>query len=274
MQKNVLNFIIAIAILGIIVGLARDYIFSNHTQKEEVTVVPTLSKPSPTPDLNPKVACNSNFFTVKKGTVWKYQLALDSPTKVNTLFTNEVIATSESSITLKTTINNEKTSSQTILQCRKNGIYGLPIPLFSSEQFAKALSLGNVTNLIKIDPSILFIPTDETFVAGGRWDSELNIKVSLLMEGPAMAIKLKNTVIPDKKEYVLNQGFLQTYEVTTIADFSSVKQFIGNPQTGIIRKIYVSKYAPHMGVVSMNLYFDFKNANVSNGTLTLLQFIP
>jgi hypothetical protein len=272
MQKNLLNFIIAVAVLGIIVGIARDYVFSDHSSKEVQTIVPTTVAATPTPDPNPKTVCNTSFFSMKKGTQWKYQLTTTSPTVIHTLFTNEVIATNESSITLKTTIDGEKNSTQTILQCRKKGIYGIPVPLFSSQQFSKILALGTFSSMIKFDSSILFIPTDRTFVRGGSWDSMLNI--TLPFNTSEISIKLENKVESEKEEYLFSQGTMKTYLVSTHADMSSLKQFIGSPQSGNTRKVYVSKYAEKIGLISMDLYFDLKSPDISNGTLKLLQFTP
>lgn len=190
MNSKILNYVIAISIIGISIISIKDYLTELNTKKiieAKKTTYKQNIQPTNIPEKikeTKEIPCVNKFFSFKKGTSWDYKVSVDYKilnNKQNTTeyFTNKIVATSSSTITIETTYKDKKEKDTTIIYCKEDGLHNIPFPMLN-----------------KI--STLLIPPDTLITKGNFWNNYLTInlpfKLPISISIPDIDLSLKNNV--------------------------------------------------------------------------------
>lgn len=220
-NNKILNFVIAVSILGIIIAISRDYLFKRSVQQvaqKDQTVIPTLISTPAVAQLG-TVPCKNSFFVFKKGTTWRYKIL--NGTKESFL-TSETIASTSSSITLQTTFEDTKEKSTSTILCKEDGVYGLPFPIVSFLTQDKTSGLGGLAQYIKIDNNLKLLPEEKLLTSNGTWKTPIPISVSLPIKLP-ISVNLNNNVSGILTKSILNKTNLREITVQSTLDLSGLQ---------------------------------------------------
>ena len=284
MQKNVLNFIIAVAVLGLVIGISRDYFFKDKTEeipRNTQTQIPTLI-PSKNPETQLTI-CKNNYFNFKKGTTWKYELKSNNSTQY---FTTTIIQANPTYIVVETKFDDKQKSSTSKIQCKKDGLYGLPFPIFnfsSSDSLTptkQASQINSLTSFLKFDTDVRFLPTSDVLTRNNSWTTKIPLKLSLPINLP-IDITINNSVKNVMKRQILNQGTKNTISISSEFDPKSLGQLGGVMGMGGVKntkedntkmKLLDYTLAENIGITNMEAHLDFENSANTSMEITLIEF--
>jgi hypothetical protein len=254
MKEKILNFIIFFSVVGIVALTAKEYFYPDKSQEiikqvkqKAQEIAPTL-QPKP---VDKEIPCDNKYFTFKKGTKWVHSVdvaySYDKVSqKYNDTVTTEVIATSESTITLENSYKNSTDKITNKIVCKESGIYGLP---FSFPNADKVEKLG-----------IKFFPKDVD-VKLGVWKNEVgfDIPLELPIPLPKIGVTLNNT------------ASTSSAKILTIKSKVDLGALLS---TDTMKNIDFMEYTlkEKAGLNSLVINFDYKNVGSIKVNIRLLSF--
>jgi hypothetical protein len=271
MQKNILNFIIVASIFAIVIALSKDYFFKNETSKvttNNPTPIPTLTS-SISPASADLVTCENPYFTYKEGTSWKYKI---QDGKDISYFTTKIIKNNGSSVSLQTTTDDNKVSTST-MYCRKDGLYGLPIPILSLLTKNASGSMGSMLGMLKLDDNLRLLPQESEIKLHNTWTTNLPINMSLPIKIP-LGISLENTVDGISTQTFSSVGQIKTAHIKSVLDLQGLEGMLPTTQKAASSSagetnILSYTLGEKIGIASLEIGIDTSSINVS-----LVQFTP
>ena len=260
MPTRILNYIIIASVIGIGVGLTREIV---SPKKATTTNLATISiTPTPPPQLtsSPLVPCQNKYFTFNKGTTWKYRLTTTNSAEKKTatttdILTSTIIEASPSSILISTISSNDKKITTSKLECRQDGIYGLPVGFLPLD-------------IAPIMQSLRLIPETEILSQDQPWTENISLDGLVQLPIPNLRIGLKSQVTSRSQKTLYNQ----TLSSLTI---SSTLQL---PQQGLESffngNLLEYELVSGIGITQLQFNLNFKDISNLSIELSLISFSP
>lgn len=282
MNKKFLNLLIAISTIGIVFLFARDTFFAPIRSRKLVANI----TPSKTPtisnikNIDSPTACQHKYFNFAKGTAWRYKLNSNIDIKGDTknssknseyYFTNRLVQASPSSAVMETIFDNDDEKIQTILTCRKSGIYGFPFPFTGPDLQKQTLDKSKALFAFgKIDKNMLFLPAGSKLKVGESWQSKISVNT------PIPFLSSINITIGNK---IAGQRMKTTKEKTTIKILdieSKIEKFDFALDSIKLPKDNIFTYSLEENTGVSNFVVDFKLPEFGSfaSSLELIDFKP
>lgn len=267
MNKKILNFIIFISLSGILIISIRDYynekkFFNNKNNLPLSILTPTIKTSQ---NLDSPVLCQNKYFNFKKGTFWFYKLTLNEnnnkKNRIETFFSNKIVESSRSSAVIEMEL--EKKKKRTTVVCKKSGIYGYPFPLlidflvddlFKNEQLK---TKKNFLSLLNQEASFMIMPEEGRLKKNNEWETSFF---------PPF-FSLKNKIIEEKKQSILDLGIINTLTVKTKLKFD---QFFLKPEIFSYQLTY--QLGEKIGFLNFNFNLNLNRSKEIKLVFTLLEF--
>lgn len=210
MSPKLQNLLIGASLLGIFMYFASDVFKKNYNPptvpKEKVAIV----TPIPTEAL---AECSGPYINIKEGAVWKYKIITTSTETETVTISTQLTRKSLGRIEFLTTNTTTGEKVSTEILCKNSGVYGLPIPLFSTNTF------GDVPSdlIAPLTQSVLFIPNKKVY-KNKAWNSEVDISSFLPIKTGAYPLAINFNVTKSGEITLPNKKSVQSISISTSAN--------------------------------------------------------
>ncbi len=207
MSPKLQNLLIGASLLGIFIYFASDVFKKNYNPptvpKEKVAIV----TPVPTEAL---AECSGPYINIKEGAVWKYKITTTGTNAETVTISTQLTRKSLGRIEFSTANATTGKKVSTEILCKNSGIYGLPIPLFSTKAFDNVPS-----ELISpLTQSVLFIPNKKVY-KNKAWSSEIDISSLLPIKTGAYPLAINFNVTKSGEITLPNKKSVQGISIST-----------------------------------------------------------
>ncbi|OGK19651.1 hypothetical protein A3D80_01950 [Candidatus Roizmanbacteria bacterium RIFCSPHIGHO2_02_FULL_40_13b] len=249
MNSRILNAIIIVSLVGIVGISLHDRFFPKKevvVQAPTITQAPVVVESAKSSQDTSTAPCQSDYFNFKKGSAWKYKLLVGDVT------TSTITATTSSSVTI-TTVFPKKEPVETVLTCRKTGVYGLPLALLPESPLQSILST--------ISGSVLLISTNDTLKVNSSWESpiDINLKIPFISTDGVKVVSTVEKQVGD------------TLTISSKLILGSIPEGLSPIKNGKVIEYQLQK---NVGIKSLKFLVGESASATGSGQLNLVSFTP